>query len=786
MAKEDMVINPITGEIDLDLHRIVKGFSKGGQSLKDSLELDTPRRTPSHPTSSHVVKTKVDGKDKMIRFGEQGAKTNQNPKQRKAFKDRHAKNIAKGKSSAAYWADKVKWKAAEGGAVETGGPVDLARNVIGQGLLLGWGDEAEAWVRSKLGEGTYEEAVAEIRAGNKAYSEDSPYASLAGEIVGGLIPTAAALVATPFTGGASTAAASGNLARLASIGARRLGPLGTAGVVGATEGAIAGAGMAEEGSRLKGAGTGAVIGGTLGTGLQKGSELAINAINKRALNKAASQVPDDSAYDALRQKYLDQGMIVQAVREPGDQILDTAPVDEALANLRSPVFSNVVGTEGAEALDNWMNTKLRKFILNEMGSKNDSVRLAADEGFTLGPGDYEKLADDAISENTQTAGTYLNRYNMFMDDDFISLGDGTPMRESAMGKQIIKLVEENPWLSKVPPETVIRDVDEYALTNNLNFQHMIDEIQNAMDPNTTLPRQLQISPKDLKKISMRQMVEKISKINDWRMKEADKVGKKELLDNIANTDTVIDLPDFDLSFVDKKGGGWVQMPDAASDSGGKVCTIIGKSGGWCTQGSEMAESYGSGSSRLYALLDGEGRPHIQLNLTIDDSVDGGSLVLGEVKPIGNSFFSEKNQNYMSKDPEYRTKLGSALKTFLNENQNDISTDRIMMGGNRDILDFGIFDMKNSDHVQAKLKDIFSEEYDNGMGYVIDNSFQSMLAGSQADGIKIPRFLTRSEFLELMDPYTIVSDSGYAKGGAVYNPNLIKKNAVQLLMEANNG
>jgi hypothetical protein len=46
---------------------------------------------------------------KLIRFGEQGAKTNQNAKQRASFKARHAKNIAKGKSSAAYWADKVKW-----------------------------------------------------------------------------------------------------------------------------------------------------------------------------------------------------------------------------------------------------------------------------------------------------------------------------------------------------------------------------------------------------------------------------------------------------------------------------------------------------------------------------------------------------------------------------------------------------------------------------------------------------------------------------------------------------
>ena len=77
----------------------------------DSLKLNQPRRTPSHPTKSHVVRTTVDGREKTIRFGEQGAKTNRSAKQRKAFKDRHAKNIAKGKSSAAWWANKVKWKA---------------------------------------------------------------------------------------------------------------------------------------------------------------------------------------------------------------------------------------------------------------------------------------------------------------------------------------------------------------------------------------------------------------------------------------------------------------------------------------------------------------------------------------------------------------------------------------------------------------------------------------------------------------------------------------------------
>ena len=68
-----------------------------------------PKRTPSHRTKSHVVVAKEGNKIKTIRFGQQGVKTNQTVGQMKAFKSRHAKNIAKGKMSAAYWANKVKW-----------------------------------------------------------------------------------------------------------------------------------------------------------------------------------------------------------------------------------------------------------------------------------------------------------------------------------------------------------------------------------------------------------------------------------------------------------------------------------------------------------------------------------------------------------------------------------------------------------------------------------------------------------------------------------------------------
>lgn len=69
-----------------------------------------PKRTPNHPTKSHVVVAKEGDKVKTIRFGQQGVKGSpKGTKRNEAFRARHAKNIAKGKMSAAYWAAKEKW-----------------------------------------------------------------------------------------------------------------------------------------------------------------------------------------------------------------------------------------------------------------------------------------------------------------------------------------------------------------------------------------------------------------------------------------------------------------------------------------------------------------------------------------------------------------------------------------------------------------------------------------------------------------------------------------------------
>ena len=95
-----------------------KEYKKGGKAKRKDPRLERagvsgynkPKRTPKHKTKSHVVVAKDGGKVKTIRFGQQGVTGDRTKTPRSdSFKARHAKNIKKGKMSAAYWANRVKW-----------------------------------------------------------------------------------------------------------------------------------------------------------------------------------------------------------------------------------------------------------------------------------------------------------------------------------------------------------------------------------------------------------------------------------------------------------------------------------------------------------------------------------------------------------------------------------------------------------------------------------------------------------------------------------------------------
>lgn len=91
--------------------------------------VNKPKLTPSHPTKKAVVVTTVSGKPKTIRFGDQKMGHNYSPEARKSFKARHAKNIARGKESPAYWADRFLWSGPSG---KKKSPPSSQKNVKGK------------------------------------------------------------------------------------------------------------------------------------------------------------------------------------------------------------------------------------------------------------------------------------------------------------------------------------------------------------------------------------------------------------------------------------------------------------------------------------------------------------------------------------------------------------------------------------------------------------------------------------------------------------------------------
>ncbi len=210
---------------------------------------------------------------------------------------------------------------------------NLARAAFGQGLGMGWGDEAEAWLRTKLGEGTYEGNLAKIRNEYGQFSKEYPVAAGVSEFAGGAAPG----VAMMFVPGMQTVGAgqvqrstAGALARLAATGA--------------ATGAVSGAGSATEGNRLAGAGTGAVVGGTLGVAIPVGMRATKGGAGWLRERLAPTDTFVDKLAASKMNKALAEGKITPAdlqARMARDQKLGVpsvlANVDETLANLAETV-----------------------------------------------------------------------------------------------------------------------------------------------------------------------------------------------------------------------------------------------------------------------------------------------------------------------------------------------------------------------------------------------------------------------------------------------------------------
>jgi len=418
------------------------------------------------------------------------------------------------------------------------------------------------------------------------------------------------------------------------------------------------------------------------------------------------------------------------------------------------------------AINQWIGTKLAKYVRDEMATPDDPLRVLADRGVShialqerrgnrLSLDDLRKERREAGFPEEGVATTPAGRAWEQMTDPLITkLSAGDLLRRLGDTPYLQRVEGQNPWIRKVPPETDIYGVSSAGVVYDLGFNHLIDELRNAMNPNSGLPRDLLIDPKKIDKISVPQAVERVSKINAWRVEEAARAEKAGMMENLKANPRMADET-LQFSFVNKPGGAWVDIPETTDTKGMKLCTSIGKAGGWCTQSGSTAEIYGSGNNRLAALIDAEGRPHAQAMIA-EAKVKGDAPDIKELKPVGNTFDSARAKEYMSRDPEYKQKVTQSVLKFLNS-------------GNWDnVADLRLYDIVDIRSVPEGLVSFIERAY--GTRNLDDTAriMREVYRPAMENALRTsPRFVTREQFNEVLASQNLLK--GYSQGGSVLRP-----------------
>ena len=784
-------------------------------SLKDDLELNKPRRTPGHATKSHVVKTNVGGKPKMIRFGEQGASTAGAPSpndseetkaKRKAFKDRHAKNIAKGPASAAYWANKVKW--ADGGAVEErkdlpwGSLGSVAKDVTLDALSGTFGPIGAAMLSGS--EQLFQnKTIEELEANNAAYNEMFNY--------------------TPKTAG-------GRYINETSMQAL---------------GSVVNAGMEDYNRRLKEVNPDANT-----TGLQQMgkawdslpreaqfaltnaatvSELAIPMLGKvkgvpdpsytgpMDLAEMAAKYEQDGPSpeemqantDAVQQRLIDSGMAapMMQVKEPGGNFpnieFQSSPesVIETVIDKTFMGYDNqTLNRPGEELVSGWLRNKGKKYITKEMGTgQGDSlVQMFGKYGtdpntVTGGPPivhidpavsaemfnpirgrELDRARDEGRPITSSNNTPLAAKYERMSDEEII-----TTTLDDLSASDRRELIENQPFYATAPDDTVVHFLRNEQVGTRLGFDTIADELSNMVDPDNLsgLPAEFLLSEKDLNKLTLEQASRKVGEARVWRKTDAD---RKELIQFTESLEVVYQDPEFVNKSTGKKkdrpapGMKWVLIDDVLNDANMKSCNIIGDKGGWCTGGRDYAKEYTEGDKFIVAALDNNNQPQAQVALYMQENYGVMVTNVLEVAPPGNRLDSDKVTVRMERDPEYLNKVTTSTAKFLNnlnetETLGEVKLDGYSGGMHGEIADVKLlsaggkipntgnlnFRVRANSPISAyaspSLKRMLGDIY---MGQTpgkddFTKSVIQLLGRPKRVGQELPRFMTKNDVIEFI-------------------------------------
>ena len=216
--------------------------------------------------------------------------------------------------------------------------------------------------------------------------------------------------------------------------------------------------------------------------------------------------------------------------------------------------------EPRAAINKWLETKLSKYIRNEMGTPEDPIRALAERGVThaeVAPFDTRAAHLDrrriAMGFPAEGMGVspQAKAWEAAADDLIHNLPAGERINVNTFGEEsALRNLKQNPWLGKVPPETMTYGVYGRNLEGEAQFGHLIDELRNAVNPESGLPASLRWKYGDLEKVTVPQAVQRVHDINEWRA--AQKVIADQARANNAAAVLHKDYPDAPYKWVELK------------------------------------------------------------------------------------------------------------------------------------------------------------------------------------------------------------------------------------------
>lgn len=303
----------------------------------------------------------------------------------------------------------TKFEAAVASSRKLGGaPVEagFGRSLL-QGLSFNFADEIEAALKSgSISSKEYENQLARVREGIKQYEQQYPGRAFAGELIGGLAPTAAALIAAPFTGGATAPAAIAGATRIAarvpSLGGMALRGAG----YGAASGAVSGAGGAEGG--LGNRASSATLGGLTGAVLGGSSPLVTQAVSsggKAVKGVFKSTQPQDAlnkAQELIAKKLLQEGLDpTELAAKQAQRNLTLGSRDETLADYAGESMRRLA--RGAMAIPQSAQTETRQMLIERAKGAGPRITQDLTDLTAVGARDIQDVTDEIIRNRSALA-----------------------------------------------------------------------------------------------------------------------------------------------------------------------------------------------------------------------------------------------------------------------------------------------------------------------------------------------------------------------------------------------